>query len=156
LLRCQPKELEDKVSQLLERNRQLERELERLQAKLATKAGGDLASQAVDVEGIKVLAACLDVGDPRALRTIVDQLKDKLGSAAIVLATVKDDKVTLVAGATKDLTDRIRAGELVNFVAGQVGGRGGGRADFAQAGGTQPEKLNQALASVVDWVRERL
>ncbi len=156
LLRCQPKELEDKVSQLLERNRQLERELERLQAKLATKAGGDLASQAVDVEGIKVLAACLDVGDPRALRTIVDQLKDKLGSAAIVLATVKDDKVTLVAGATKDLTDRIRAGELVNFVAGQVGGRGGGRADFAQAGGTQPEKLNQALASVADWVRERL
>lgn len=156
LLRCQPKELEDKVSQLLERNRQLERELERLQAKLATKAGGDLASQAVDVEGIKVLAACLDVGDPKALRTIVDQLKDKLGSAAIVLATVKDDKVTLVAGATKDLTDRIRAGELVNFVAGQVGGRGGGRADFAQAGGTQPEKLNQALASVVDWVRERL
>ncbi|MFN3918674.1 MAG: alanine--tRNA ligase [Methylohalobius sp.] len=156
LLRCQPKELEDKVSQLLERNRQLERELERLRAKLATTAGGDLASQAVDVGGIKVLAACLDVADPKALRAIVDQLKDKLGSAAIVLATVKDDKVTLVAGATLDLTDRIRAGELVNFVAGQVGGRGGGRADFAQAGGTQPEKLNQALASVVDWVRERL
>ncbi len=156
LLRCQPEELEVKVGQVLEHSRQLEKEIERLQAKLAAKASGDLASQAVEVNGIKVLAACLEAGDPKALRAVVDQLKSKLGSAAIVLATATEGKVTLVAGVTQDLTDRIRAGELVNFVATQVGGRGGGRADFAQAGGTQPEKLGQALASVVDWVRECL
>ncbi|GAB6067303.1 alanine--tRNA ligase [Methylothermus subterraneus] len=155
LLRCQPEEVEDKLRQVLEKSRQLEKELERLQAKLAAKAGGDLAAKAVEVNGVKVLAARLEAADPKSLRAVVDQLKSKLGRAVIVLATVQEDKINLVAGVSLELTDRIKAGELVNFVASQVGGRGGGRADFAQAGGTQPEKLEQALASVVDWVKER-
>ncbi|XSG85271.1 MAG: alanine--tRNA ligase [Methylohalobius sp. ZOD2] len=154
--KCQPEEVEIKSRQALEKNRQLEKELERLKAKLASQAGSDLASQAVDVEGVKVLAVQLEDGDPKALRTTLDQLKNKLGSAAIVLATVKNAKVTLVAGVSKDLTDRIKAGELVNAVAQQMGGRGGGRPDFAQAGGSQPENLSEALAGVEDWIRSRL
>ncbi len=147
--------LVDKARQSLERSRRLEKEVERLQAKLAAAAGGDLASRAVAVGDVKVLAARIEGGDPKALRTTLDQLKNKLDRAVVVLATVRDGKVTLVAGVTKDLTDRFKAGELVNFVAGQVGGRGGGRPDFAQAGGNEPDKLDQALSSVVDWVRER-
>ena len=147
--------LVDKVRQSLERSRRLEKAVERLQAKLAAAAGGDLASRAVAVGDVKVLAARIEGGDPKALRTTLDQLKNKLGRAVVILATVRDGKVTLVAGVAKDLTDRFKAGELVNFVAGQVGGRGGGRPDFAQAGGNEPDKLDQALSSVVDWVRER-
>ena len=156
LFKCRPDALEDKARQALERNRQLEKELERLQAKLAAQAGGDLASRAVEIGAIKVLAAKLEGGDAKALRTTMDQLKNRLGSAVIVLATEKNGKVTLVAGVTKDLTDRFKAGELVNFVARQVGGKGGGRPDFAQAGGNEPEQLDPALAGVVDWVRERM
>ncbi len=154
--KCKPEELEDKARQTLEKNRQLEKELERLKAKLASQVGGDLAAQAVEIDGVKVLAAKLEDADPKAMRTLLDQLKNKLGRAVIVLATAQGDKATLAAGVSQDLTGRIKAGELVNFVAKQVGGRGGGRADFAQAGGTQPEKLGQALAGVGDWVRERL
>ncbi len=146
---------EAKVSQLVEKTRKLEKELDQLKAKLASSQGSDLASQAVEVDGIKVLAAKLEGADAKSLRDTVDQLKNKLGSAAVLLAVVDGSKVSLAAGVTRDQTDRIKAGELVNAVAQQVGGKGGGRPDMAMAGGTQPEHLDAALASVVDWVRER-
>jgi alanyl-tRNA synthetase len=145
----------DKVSQLLERNRTLEKELEQLKGKLASSAGDDLQNQAVEVKGIKVLAARLDDLDPKALRETVDQLKNKLGSAAVVLATVSGNKVSLVAGVTKDQTNVIKAGDLVNSVATQVGGRGGGRPDMAQAGGDDPSKLDAALKAVPGWVEQQ-
>jgi alanyl-tRNA synthetase len=145
-----------KVDQLLARARDLEKEVERLKGKLAASEGDDLASRAVDVDGLKVLSAKLDGVDPKGLRDIVDQLKNKLGSAAVVVATVSDGKVSLVAGVTKDWTDRIAAGPLANHVAEQVGGRGGGRPDMAQAGGNDPARIDQAIDSVVGWVREQL
>ena len=145
-----------KVDQLVTRARELEKEIERLKGKLAASEGDDLVSRAVDVKGLKVLAAKLDGVDPKGLREIVDQLKNKLGSAAVVLATVSDDKVSLVAGVTKDWTDRIAAGPLANHVAQQVGGRGGGRPDMAQAGGSDPAHLDVAIDSVVEWVRVQL
>ncbi|MEJ2141011.1 MAG: alanine--tRNA ligase [Gammaproteobacteria bacterium] len=146
----------DKVSQVITRNKELEKELEQLKAKLASSQGSDLASQAEEIAGIKVLAARLDGVDPKSLRDTVDQLKNKLGTAAIVLATVKGEKVSLVAGVTKDATGKVKAGDLVNQVAQQVGGKGGGRPDMAQAGGNQPENLDAALASVNDWARAQL
>ena len=145
-----------KVGQLLERNRKLEKELEALKAKLASSQGSDLAGQAREVEGIKVLAARLEGADAKGLRETVDQLKNKLGAAAVILAAVNGDKVALVAGVTKAETGRVKAGELVNHVATQIGGRGGGRPDMAQAGGSQPENLDAALASVGDWVKQQL
>jgi alanyl-tRNA synthetase len=141
---------------LLDKTRKLEKELDQLKAKLASSQGSDLAAQAVEVEGIQVLAARLEGVDAKALRDTVDQLKQKLGSAAVLLAVVEDGKVSLAAGVTKDQTGRIKAGELVNAVAQQVGGKGGGRPDMAMAGGSQPEHLDAALASVVDWVRQRV
>jgi alanyl-tRNA synthetase len=148
--------LDEKIQQLLERNRTLEKELDRLKGKLAGVAGGDLASRAVEIDGIKVLAANIEDSDPKGLRDLVDQLRNKLGSAAVVLATVRDGKVSLIAGVTKDQTGRIKAGELVNAVAVQVGGKGGGRPDLAQAGGADPSRLAAALESVPDWVRRSL
>ena len=136
--------------------RSLEKELSRLKSKLASSQGDDLADRAVDVKGIKVLAASLDGADAKALREAVDKLKDKLKSAAVVLAASNDGKVSLIAGVTADLTSRVKAGDLVNHVAQQVGGKGGGRADMAQAGGTDPSKLPQALESVKSWVAERV
>jgi alanyl-tRNA synthetase len=156
LLKASPADVDQKVRQVLERNRVLERELAQLKAKLAASAGSDLASQAVEIDGIKVLAARLEGADAKSLRSTLDQLKDKLGSAAIVLATVNGDKVSLVAGVTRDSTDKINAGELVNVVATQVGGRGGGRPDMAQAGGHNPQALEAALQSVPEWVRAQL
>jgi alanyl-tRNA synthetase len=147
---------DDKVRQLVDHNRELEKELERLKGQMAKRAGTDLASQAVDVDGIKVLAATLHDADPKSLRETLDQLKNKLGSAAIVLATVKGQKVNLVAGITKDRTAQINAGDLVNAVAKKVGGRGGGRPDMAQAGGDNPAALEAALRAVPDWVRSRI
>lgn len=146
----------DKVEALVERSRKLEKELEQLKAKLAANQGSDMESQAVEINGIKVLAAKLEGGDAKALRDIVDQLKNKLGNAAVVLATVNGDKVALAAGVTKDETKQIKAGELVNHVAQQIGGKGGGRPDMAQAGGNNPAALDGALASVEAWVREKL
>ncbi len=146
----------NKVQQVLEKNRKLEKELEQLKAKLASSAGSELSESAVDVAGIKVLAARLDGVDPKSLRDTVDQLKNKLGSAAIVLATVKDDKVSLIAGVTKDKISQLKAGDLVNMVAQQVGGKGGGRPDMAQAGGNDPAGLDKALADVPAWVNEQL
>ena len=149
-------DIDEKVAQLLEKNRRLEKELQQLKGRLASSQGSDLAAQAVEVNGIKVLAARLDGADSKALRETLDQLKNKLGSAAVVLGTVDGGKVSIVAGVTRDQTDRIKAGELVNAVASQVGGKGGGRPDMAQAGGNQPEHLDAALQSVVGWVQERV
>ncbi len=148
--------IEEKVSQLLERNRKLEKELEQLKGRMASRQGGDLASAAVDINGLKVLASRLDGADAKTLRDTVDQLKNKLGSAAIVLAAVEDGIVRLVAGVTADRMAKIKAGELVNAVAEQVGGKGGGRPDMAQAGGNDPSKLDAALKSVPEWVRTHL
>ena len=145
-----------KVGQLLERNRRLEKELEALKARLASSQGSDLSGQAREVDGIKVLAARLEGADAKSLRDTVDQLKNKLGAAAVILGAVTDGKVALVAGVTKAETKCIKAGELVNHVARQIGGRGGGRPDMAQAGGSQPENLEAALASVADWVKQQI
>ena len=149
-------DVDEKVVQLLERNRALEKELQQLKGKLASSQGSDLASQAIDVDGVKVLAARMEGADVKALRDTLDQLKNKLGSAAVVLAAVNDGKISLVAGVTKDRTGEIKAGELVNAVASQVGGKGGGRPDMAQAGGSQPENLDSALQSVTGWVQQQL
>lgn len=145
-----------RVSQLLERSRSLEKELERANARLASSSGDELAGQAISVGRAKVLAAQLDGVEPKSIRETVDRLKDKLGSAVVVIGSVDDGKVRLAAGVSQDLTDSIKAGELVNFVAGQVGGRGGGRPDFAQAGGSEPERLGAALSSVSGWVGEKI
>ena len=145
-----------KVGALIERSRKLEKELDQLKAKLASSQGSDLAGQAIDINGLKVLAAKLEGGDPKALRDTVDQLKNKLGSAAVVLATVNGEKVALAAGVTQDQTKIIKAGELVNYVAQQIGGKGGGRPDMAQAGGNDPAALDGALTSVEAWVREKM
>ena len=146
----------DKVRQLFERGRKLEKELEQLKGKLASSQGSDLASQAEEIAGIKVLAAKLEGADPKGLRDTADQLKNKLGTAAVVLATVHGDKISLVAGVTKDATDRLQAGPMLKHVAEQVGGKGGGRPDMAQGGGNQPEALDAALKSVTDWVKAQL
>jgi len=145
-----------KVENLQQNQRKLEKELEQLKAKLASQAGGDLASQAVEINGIKVLAAKLEGADVKTLRDTVDQLKNKLGQAAIVLASTQGDKITLIAGVTKQETSRLRAGDLVNVVAQQCGGKGGGRPDMAQAGGNQPDNLPAALESVAEWVENHL
>ncbi len=149
-------EVPGKIAQVLENVRALEKELARLKSKLAASQGDDLLAQAVEIKGAKVLAATLEGADVTALRETMDKLKDKLKSAAIVLSSVADGKVTLIAGVTADLTGKVKAGELVNLVAQQVGGKGGGRPDMAQAGGTQPENLPAALASVQDWVSGKL
>ena len=156
LVKAGREETSAKVGQLLERNRKLEKELDALKAKLANSQGSDLAGQAQEVGGIMVLAARLEGADARSLRETVDQLKNKLGNAAVVLGAVSDGKVALVGGVTKAETRRLKAGELVNHVASQVGGRGGGRPDMAQAGGNQPENLDAALASVADWVKRQI
>jgi alanyl-tRNA synthetase len=134
----------------------LERELARLKARLASSQGGDLAAQAVEVNGAQVLATTIEGADAKVLRETLDQLKGRLKSAAIVLGSTEGGKVTLIAGVTSDLTNRIKAGDLVNHVATQVGGKGGGRPDMAQAGGTNPAALPAALESVQSWVAERL
>ncbi len=156
LVKAGREDAQAKVGQLVEKTRRLEKELEMLKAKLASSQGSDLAGQAVDVNGVKVLAARLEGGDAKTLRETVDQLKNKLGSAVVVLAVVDGQKVSLAAGVTKDQVGQVKAGELVNAVAQQVGGKGGGRPDMAMAGGSEPDQLEPALASVVDWVRARI
>ena len=155
-LKSSPQEVGKKIAQILDHVRILEKELSRLKSKLAASHGDELAGQAVELKGAKVLAAAIEGADARALREAMDQLKDKLRTAAIVLAAVNDGKVSLIAGVTPDLTSKIKAGELVNHVAQQVGGKGGGRPDMAQAGGNEPAKLAAALASVRSWVEQRL
>lgn len=149
-------DIDSKVDQLVQRNRKLEKELDQLKSKLASSAGSDLVTSAVEINGVKLLAANLDGVDPKSLRDTMDHLKNKLGSAIIVLATVSGDKVSLIAGVTKDQTSKVKAGDLIKMVAEQVGGKGGGRPDMAQAGGSQPDALPQALESVQPWVEEKL
>ncbi|WP_018876296.1 alanine--tRNA ligase [Thioalkalivibrio sp. ALE31] len=155
-LRAGRGEAADKVAQLQERSRELEKQIEQLKGKLASQAGSDLASQAQEVGGVQVLAAKVEGVEPKALRDMVDQLKQKLGKAVVVLGTATGEgKVSLVAGVTKAETGQFKAGDLVGHVAAQVDGKGGGRPDMAMAGGQSPDKLEAALASVADWVRER-
>ena len=156
LLRGSREDVDEKVRELVERARKLEKDLQQLKSKMASDQGGDLSAQAKDVGGIKVLAARIDGADAKSLRNTVDELKGKLGSSVIVLASVQDGKVMLVAGVSADLLARMKAGDIAGVIAAQVGGRGGGRADFAQAGGTQPENLSAALAGVESLVRNKL
>ncbi|MBX9586957.1 MAG: alanine--tRNA ligase [Gammaproteobacteria bacterium] len=142
-----------KLEQSIEEKRQLEKEINQLKSQLAGSKTSDLISQAKDINGVKVLAARVDGVDVKTARDLIDQLKDKLGSAIILIATVEDQKVRLVAGATKNCADRLSAGELVNFVAAQLGGKGGGRSELAQGSGENPEKLDEALDGVFDWVK---
>ncbi len=155
-IKTKPENINEKTEQLIQRTRQLEKEIDTLKSKLASNAGNDLAAASQDIAGIKVLASQLDNADSKSLRDTVDQLKNKLNSAAIVLASVDDSKITLIAGVTKDLTDRVRAGDLVAHVATQVGGKGGGRPDMAQGGGNQPDNLANALNSVAEWVSTKM
>ncbi|GHB20590.1 alanine--tRNA ligase [Salinicola rhizosphaerae] len=155
-LKAKPDQIVERLDGLLERQRGLEKELERLKSKLASAAGDDLLSQAQDVAGIRVLATRVEGISGKELRGLHDQLKQKLKSGALVLAAVQEGKVSLIAGVTDDLTARLKAGELVNHVAAQVGGKGGGRADMAQAGGSDPAAVPAALESVPDWVAQRL
>ncbi|MGZ5217450.1 MAG: alanine--tRNA ligase-related protein, partial [Caldimonas sp.] len=153
-LRSAPAEVPARLGQVLEHVKALEKELAAVKGRLASSQGGDLAAQAIDVKGLKVLAARLDGADAKTLRETLDKLKDKLKTAVVVLAAVDGAKVQLAAGVTADSTARVQAGELVNFVARQVGGKGGGKADMAMAGGTDPSRLAEALASVTGWVEE--
>lgn len=155
MLKGNREDVSTRVSQLMDKNRSLEKELAQLKGKLASSQGSDLSSQAVDINGIKVLAANLEGADVKTLRDTLDQLKNKLGTSAIVLAAVNGNKISLVAGVSKDAIDKVKAGDLVNSVASQVGGKGGGRPDMAQAGGDQPENLSAALKGVADWVQEQ-
>ncbi len=154
-LRSAPAEVPARLAQVLEHTRVLEKELAALKGRLASAQGGDLAAQAIDIKGLKVLAARLDGADAKSLRETLDKLKDKLKTAVVVLAAVDGAKVQIAAGVTADSVARVKAGELVNFVAQQVGGKGGGKADMAMAGGTDPSHLAEALASVAGWVEER-
>jgi alanyl-tRNA synthetase len=155
-LKANPEELAPRIAQVLDNVRALEKELARLKSKLASSQGDDLVAAAEEVKGIKVLAATLDGADAKTLRETLDRLKDKLKSAAIVLASADGAKVSLIAGVTPDVMTKVKAGELVNFVAQQVGGKGGGRPDMAQAGGTEPAKLPEALKSVRGWVEGKV
>ncbi|NND45037.1 MAG: alanine--tRNA ligase [Xanthomonadales bacterium] len=149
-------QVDERLEQTLQRARELEKEVEALKASLASAGSAELASQAEDVNGVQVLASRFDGADAKALRDGVDHLKTTLGSAVVVLAGIEDGKVRVAAGVSSDLTTRLKAGDLVNFVAQQVGGRGGGRPDFAQAGGSEPGNLDNALSSVSAWVREKI
>ena len=156
LLKSDIETVDSRLSLQLEKTRKLEKELSQLRSKLTSNAGTDLLDEAIVIDGISVIAKSLDGADPKNLRDTVDQLKNKLGTAALILANVDESKVNLVAGVTDDTICRIKAGDLVNFVAEQVGGRGGGRPDMAQAGGDNPKALENALAKVPDWIRSQL
>jgi alanyl-tRNA synthetase len=146
----------DKVAALRSENRDLEKEIARLKQKLASSAGGDLTAEAVEVQGVKVLAANVDGADAKSLRDTLDQCKNKLGSAVILLSAVTDDKVALAAGVTKDLTDRVKAGDLMREYAQRLGGKGGGRPDMAQGGGSDVAALPEVLKTVPEWVSSQL
>jgi alanyl-tRNA synthetase len=156
LLKSGTDEILDKLTGLISQNKALEKQLEQMKSKMAASAGDDLSASAVELAGSKVLVAKMEGFNPKSLRDTMDQLKNKLGTSVIVLGSAGDGKVNLVAGVSKDLTDRVKAGELVNMVAQQVGGKGGGRPDMAMAGGSEPEKLPAALDSVHSWLEERL
>jgi alanyl-tRNA synthetase len=156
VLKSSRDEIEARAVQLVERLREQEKQLGLLKAKLASQAGSDLGAQAEDVNGVKILTASLDGADSRTLRDTVDQLRNKLGSSAIVLASTENGKVRLIAGVSKDTTGKIKAGELVNIAAAEVGGKGGGRPDMAQAGGDHPDNIGRALDAAKQWLRQAL
>ena len=156
LLKTGADSIVSKIEQMTERLKVAEREADALKMKLATQAGGDLLDDVVDVCGVQCLVASLDGQDPKTLRDTLDRVKNRLSQGVVVLATVRDGKVNLIAGVTDNLTDRVKAGDLIGFVAAQVGGRGGGRADMAQAGGTEPASLPNAMKSVAAWLEEQL
>jgi len=156
LVKASNSNLNEKVRALIEHARGLEKELQQLKDQQAAQESAFLSSKAVALKGTKLLVSELKNVEPKMLRTMVDDLKNQLGSAVIVLATVADGKVSLIAGVTKDLTDRVKAGELVGELAQQVGGKGGGRPDMAQAGGTDAQALPAALAGVESWVAAKL
>jgi len=155
LVRAQPHEIAVRLAQIQDQVKSLEKELARYKSKMAASQGDDLIVQAVEINGIKVLAAAIEGADAKALRELADKMRDKLKSCALVLGSVVEGKVALIAAVTPDVINKVKAGELVNFVAAQVGGKGGGKPDLAQAGGTEPEKLPAALKGVVDWVRSK-
>ena len=152
LLKAEPDNIKEKIVLLVQKSRQIEKDLDKLKRKLASSAGSDLANTAQSICGINVIASRLEGVDGKSLRDTVDELKNKLAPAAIILSTIEDDKITLIAGVTKDITDKVRAGDLVSHVAVQVGGKGGGRPDMAQGGGNQPDNLASALDSVTGWI----
>ncbi|HEY8567971.1 alanine--tRNA ligase [Microbulbifer sp.] len=156
LLKARPENLADKVEQLLANNRKLEKELAQLKTKLASGAGGDLMSQAIEVAGVKLLATSIEGADAKSLRDLADQLKNKLGSGILLLAAPGEDKVALIAAVTKDLTGRLAAGDLMRFAAGQLGGKGGGRPDMAQGGGVDVDALPELLKAVPEWVKSNI
>lgn len=156
LLKADTASLVEKIQQLQEKSKKVEKELQQLKDKLAAQAGGELAKQAQQINGVNVVVQCLENVDAKALRTMVDDLKNQLGSAVIAFATQTDEKVNLIVGVTKDLTDKVNAGELVGLMAQEVGGKGGGRADMAMAGGSQPENITQALNVATNWIQAKL
>lgn len=156
LLKADTASLVEKIQQLQEKSKKVEKELQQLKDKLAAQAGGELAKQAKQINGVNVVVQRLENVDAKALRTMVDDLKNQLGSAVIVFATQTDEKVNLIVGVTKDLTDKVNAGELVGLMAQEVGGKGGGRADMAMAGGSQPENITQALNVATNWIQAKL
>jgi len=156
VLKTQPEEATQKISHIIDNVRRLEKNLSRLKSKLASSQGDDLIDQAREIKGVKVLAVSLEGADVKTMRETLDRFKNKLKSCIVVLGAEEAGKVTLIAGVTADLTAKVKAGDLANFVALQVGGKGGGRADIAQAGGTQPDNLPTALDSVADWVKQQL
>lgn len=156
LLKADTASLVEKIQQLQEKSKKVEKELQQVKDKLAAQAGGELAKQAQQINGVNVVVQRLENVDAKALRTMVDDLKNQLGSAVIVFATQTDEKVNLIVGVTKDLTDKVNAGELVGLMAQEVGGKGGGRADMAMAGGSQPENITQALNVATNWIQAKL
>jgi len=155
-LKTQPADVAVRIAQIQDQVRSLEKELDRYKSKLASSQGDDLAGLAREIKGIKVLAASVEGADAKALRELADKLRDKLKSCALVLGSIQEGKVALIAAVTSDLTNQVKAGELVNFVASQVGGKGGGKPDLAQAGGSMPDKLPSALEGVFSWVEAKL
>ncbi|MCK4833748.1 MAG: alanine--tRNA ligase, partial [Gammaproteobacteria bacterium] len=156
LLKSSRDEVNSKVAQLMQKLKEQDKALSQLKGKMASQAGSDLSGQAEDINGVKILAAHLDGADSNTLRDTLDQLKNKLGTAAILLASEDAGKVKLIAGVTKDLTKTIKAGDLVNIAAAEVGGKGGGRPDMAQAGGSNPEAIPQALDAARSWLQSQL
>lgn len=156
LLKSDSQGLQDKVVHLLDQSKGLEKEIARLKQQLANQAGADLLSSVIEMNGVKVLSANVTGVDPKSLRTMLDELKNKLSSCVVLLGLTADDKVSLIAGVSQDLTAKVKAGELVNFIAQQVGGKGGGKPDMAQAGGSQPENLDKALHSLSGWLQDKL
>ena len=155
MLRADKGNFSDKIRQLVEQNKKLEKEVSQLNMKLASGAGNDLADSAIEVNGIKLIVNRIDGGDPKTLPDVMDRLKNKIQSGIVVLAAVNENKITLIAGVTQDLTETIQAGALVNHVASQVGGKGGGRPDMARAGGSDVEALPNALDSISEYILEK-